>query len=299
MYPQYPYFGIEEKCEAYPITFPPQHLNRQPGFEYLLNPRPISENLQSQGSGKLLGKVAIITGGDSGIGRAVAYAFAKEGVDVAIAYFDEHRDAEETQARIHEIGQRCILLPGDLRNECQAYSVVEETIQCFGRLDILVNNHGVQFPQTSILDISAAQLEATFRTNIISFFYMIKAALPHMCPNGSIINTASVTAYQGQKDLIDYSATKGAIVSLTRSLSLSLEPKCIRVNAVAPGPIWTPLNPASYPAEHIKHFGADTPMKRAGQPFEVAPAYLYLASDDSRYVSGQVLHVNGGTITET
>jgi len=170
-------------------------------------------------------------------------------------------------------------------------------MKCYGRLDILVNNHGVQFPQTSILDISAEQLDATFRTNIISFFYMIKATLPHMCPPGSIINTTSVTAYRGEKSLIDYSATKGAIVSLTRSLSLSLEQEHIRVNAVAPGPIWTPLNPASYPAEHIKTFGANTPMERAGQPFEVAPAYVYLASDDSRYVSGQVL--NGGTITQT
>jgi NAD(P)-dependent dehydrogenase (short-subunit alcohol dehydrogenase family) len=299
MYPQYSYFGMEEQCENVPITFPPQHQNRQPGMEYLLEPRPISENPQALGSGKLEGKVAIITGGDSGIGRAVAYAFAKEGANSAIAYLDEHRDAEETKERINELGQDCILLPGDLRNECQAYHVVEETMKCFGRLDILVNNHGVQFPQTTILDISAEQLEATFKTNIFSFFYMIKAALPHMCPHSSIINTTSVTAYQGQKYLIDYSATKGAIVSLTRSLSLSLEPEHIRVNAVAPGPIWTPLNPSSYPAEHIKNFGADTPMKRAGQPFEVAPAYLYLASDDSRYVSGQVLHVNGGTITET
>lgn len=299
MYPKYPCFGLEAQCKDVPVTFPPQHQNRQPGLEYLLKPRPISENPQALGSDKLQGKAAIITGGDSGIGRAVAYAFAREGANIAIAYLNEHRDAEETKERIQEIGQDCILLPGDLRNECQSYHVAAEAAKSFGRLDILVNNHGVQFPQTSILDISAEQLDATFRTNIISFFYMIKAALPHMCPHSSIINTTSVTAYQGQKYLIDYSATKGAIVSLTRSLSLSLEAQHIRVNAVAPGPIWTPLNPASFPAEYIKHFGADTPMKRAGQPFEVAPAYMYLASDDSRYVSGQVLHVNGGTITET
>jgi NAD(P)-dependent dehydrogenase (short-subunit alcohol dehydrogenase family) len=299
MYPLYPYFGCEEKCEAVPITFPPQHLDRQPGFEYLLDPRPISENPATPPGCRLEGRVAIITGGDSGIGRAVAYAFAKEGADIAIAYLDEHRDAEETRERIQELGRRCLLLPGDLRREAQACCVVEETMRTFGRLDILVNNHGVQYPQASILDITAEQLEVTFRTNIISFFYMIKAALPHMCAHASIINTTSVTAYQGQKTLIDYSATKGAIVSLTRSLSLSLEPQHIRVNAVAPGPIWTPLNPASYGPRHIMHFGAGTPMKRAGQPFEVAPAYLYLASDDSRYVSGQVLHVNGGTITET
>ncbi len=299
MYPKYPYYGMEKQCKDVPITFPPQHQNRQPGFEYLLDPRPISENPESLGSCKLQNKVAIITGGDSGIGRAVAYAFAKEGANIAIVYLDEHRDAEETKERINVIGQDCILLPGDLRNECQSHHVVEETMKCFGRLDILVNNHGVQFPQESILDISAEQLDATFRTNIFSFIYMIKAALPHMCPHSSIINTTSVTAYRGQKYLIDYSATKGAIVSLTRSLSLSLEEEQIRVNAVAPGPIWTPLNPSSYPAEHIKNFGANTPMKRAGQPFEVAPAYVYLASDDSRYVSGQVLHVNGGTITGT
>ncbi len=299
MYPKYPYFGMEEQCQDVPITFPPQHQNCQPGMEYLLKPRPISENSQSLGSNKLRDKVAIITGGDSGIGRAVAYAFAKEGANISIAYLNEQRDAEETKERINEIGQDCILLPGDLRNECQSYYVVEETMKSFGQLDILVNNHGVQFPQTSILDISAAQLETTFRTNIFPFFFMIKAALPHMCPYSSIINTTSITAYQGEKYLIDYSATKGAIVSLTRSLSLSLELERIRVNAVAPGPIWTPLNPASYSAEHIKNFGADTPMRRAGQPFEVAPAYVYLASDDSRYVSGQVLHVNGGTITES
>ncbi|EGO62516.1 SDR family oxidoreductase [Acetonema longum] len=299
MYPKYPYFGMEKQCENVPITFPPQHQNRQPGMEYLLEPRPISEDPTVSGSCKLQGKVALVTGGDSGIGRAVAYAFAKEGANLAIAYLNEHRDAKETEARIHELGQKAILLPGDLRSEKQCCQVVARTREVLGQLDILVNNHGVQFPQLSVLDISAEQLEDTFRTNIFAFFYLVKAALPHMCPYSSIINTTSVTAYQGEKYLIDYSATKGAIVSMTRSLSLSLAPEHIRVNAVAPGPIWTPLNPSSYPAEHIKHFGADTPMRRAGQPFEVAPAYVYLASDDSRYVSGQVVHVNGGTITES
>lgn len=299
MYPKYPYFGMEKQCENVPVTFPPQHQNRQPGMEYLLEPRPISENPDTSGSCKLQGKVALITGGDSGIGRAVAYAFAKEGANLAIAYLDEHRDAKETEERIHELGQEAILLPGDLRSERQCCQVVGRTLEVFGQLDILVNNHGVQFPQLSVLDISAEQLEDTFRTNIFAFFYLVQAALPHMCPYSSIINTTSVTAYQGEKYLIDYSATKGAIVSMTRSLSLSLAPEHIRVNAVAPGPIWTPLNPSSYPAGHIKHFGADTPMRRAGQPFEVAPAYVYLASDDSRYVSGQVIHVNGGTITES
>lgn len=264
-----------------------------------MEPRPISENPEYEGSDKLCGKVAIITGGDSGIGRAVAYAFAKEGANIAIAYLNEHRDAEEPKRRINTIGQECLLVPGDLREEGQAYCVVEETVRVFGELNILVNNHAVQFPQESILAISAEQLDTTFRTNIFSFFHMVKAALPYMKSYSSIINTTSVTAYEGEKTLIDYSATKGAIVSFTRSLSLNLEKSNIRVNAIAPGPIWTPLTPSSFSAERVKNFGADVPMKRAGQPFELAPAYVYLASDDSRYVSGQVIHVNGGTITES
>ncbi len=299
MYPKYPYIGMEKQCQDVPITFPPQHQATQPGMEYLMEPPPISENPGYLGSGKLRGKVAIITGGDSGIGRAVAYAFAKEGANIAIAYLNEHRDAEETRERIKQIGQRCILIAGDLREEAQAYAVVEATVKAFGRVDILVNNHGVQYPQASILDITAEQLDTTFRTNFYGYFFMVKAALPHMGPHSSIINTNSVTAYQGDADLIDYSATKGAIVSFTRSLSLSLEPQKIRVNGVAPGPIWTPLIPASFSPERVKTFGTDTSMKRAGQPFELAPTYVYLASDDSRYVSGQVLHVNGGTITES
>lgn len=299
MYPEYPYIGKETKCKEVPIAFPPQHQDRQPGLEYLLEPRPISENPNYVGSGKLKGKVAIITGGDSGIGRAAAYAFAKEGSDLVIPYLYEHKDAEETKARIEEIGQQCIIISGDLREESHSQRIAELAMEKFGRIDILVNNHGVQFPQVSILDITAEQLDATFKTNIYSFFYMTKAVLPHMQPYSSIISTTSVTAYEGQKYLIDYSSTKGAIVSFTRSLSLSLESKHIRVNAIAPGPIWTPLIPSSFPADYIKTFGIETPMKRAGQPFELAPAYVYLASDDSRYVSGQVIHVNGGTIVES
>lgn len=279
--------------------FPPQHQRRQPGFEYLMRLRPIAENPAYKGSGKLRGKVALISGGDSGIGRAVAYAFAKEGAGIAIAYLDEQRDAGETRHRIGQLGRDCLLLPGDLRNECHARYVVSETAAHFGRLDILVNNHGVQYPQQSILDIMEEQLDKTFRTNVFSYFYLIKAALPRLSPYSSIINTASVTAYQGEKTLLDYSANKEAIVSFTRSLSLNLTAAKIRVNAVAPGPIWTPLIPASFPAERVGRFGADVPMRRAGQPFELAPAYVYLASDDSRYVSGQVLHVNGGTITDS
>lgn len=299
MYPVYPYYSVRTKCEETPIAFPPQHQDRQPGLESLMVPRPISENPAYRGSQKLQGKVAIITGGDSGIGRAVAIAFAKEGADVAIVYLYEHEDAEETKRLVEQWGRTCLPIACDLQDERASHMVVEQTLACFGRVDILINNCGVQYPQESILDITDEQLHHTFRTNIFSFFYMIKAVLPCLAPGSAIINTASVTAYQGEKTLIDYSSTKGAIVSLTRSLSLSLVEQGIRVNAVAPGPIWTPLIPSSYSAERVAEFGLDTPMKRAGQPFELAPIYVYLASDDSGYVSGQVLHVNGGIMVES
>lgn len=299
MYPKYPYFGYEIKCAPRPVTFPPQHQTRQPGIESIMVPRPIYDNPYYQGSGKLRNKVAIITGGDSGIGRAVAVAFAKEGADMAIAYLYERPDALETKAAVERLGRRCLLIEGDLRDEQFSKKVVNDTLQCFGHLDILVNNIGVQFPQQSILDISSEQLENTFRTNIFSFFYMTKAALPHLKCGSTIINTASITAYQGKEELIDYSSTKGAIVSFTRSLSLSLVKQGIRVNAVAPGPTWTPLIPSSYSAEEVKTFGLEVPMKRAAQPFELAPAYVYLASSDSSNVSGQVIHVNGGAMVES
>ncbi|USG64344.1 SDR family oxidoreductase [Brevibacillus ruminantium] len=299
MIPMYPYYSSRFECEILPITFPPQHQDRQPGLEYLMVPRPISENPSYQGSGKLQDKVAIITGGDSGIGRAVSITFAKEGADVVIVYLYEHEDAEETRQRVEALGRRCLAIAGDLRYPETSAEVVDHTLERLGPPDILVNNCGVQFPQDSILDISNEQLEDTFRTNLFSFFYMTKAALPHMDSGSSIINTASVTAYAGAKNLIDYSSTKGGIVSFTRSLSLSLVSQGIRVNAVAPGPIWTPLIPSSYSAEYVSTFGLKTPMKRAGQPFELAPAYVYLASDDSSFVSGQVLHVNGGIMTSS
>lgn len=278
-----------------PITFPPQHQPVQPGLEVLMYPRPIFDNPEYVGSGKLKNKVALITGGDSGIGRAVSLAFAKEGADIAIVYFNEHVDATETKALIEAQGRKCILIAGDLREESFCKRIVKDTLCTFGHLDILVNNAGVQFPQDSLEDITAEQLEDTFRTNIFSIFYVTKAALPYLKKESSIINTASITAYKGAKLLIDYSATKGAIVSFTRSLALSLVSKGIRVNGVAPGPTWTPLIPSSYSAEYVATFGLDTPMKRAGQPVELAPAYVYLASDDSTFVTGQILHVDGGS----
>lgn len=293
-YPVYPYYSTKNECKQQPITFPPQHQNRHPGFEYEMVPQPISEWSGYKGSGKLKNKVAIITGGDSGIGRAVAYAFVKEGAAVMIPYLNEHRDAQATKQRIEELGGRCVLYSGDLGYELTAYDVVKRTIAAFGKLDIVVNNHGIQIEQNSILNISAQQLEATFRTNIFAFFYMVKASLPYLQEGSSIINTTSITSYEGHKTLIDYSSTKGAITTFTRSLSLSVVDKGIRVNGVAPGPIWTPLIPSSFSAKNGSTFGRESEMKRAGQPFELAPTYVYLASDDLRYVTGQVLHVNGG-----
>lgn len=299
MYPIYPYYGFETKCTQVPIAFPPQHQEIQPGLEYLMNPLPISNNPHYVGSGKLLDKVAIVTGGDSGIGRAVAIAFAKEGADLAISYLYEHEDAEATKRMVEYYGRRCLLIPGDLREEMKCREVVRKTLSYFGKLNIVVLNQGVQFPQESILNISSQQLENTFRTNVYPLFFITQEALPYLRPGSRIISTASVTAYEGHELLVDYSSTKGAVVTFTRSLSLQLVKQGIRVNAVAPGPIWTPLIVSSFSAEYVKTFGLQTPMRRAGQPFELAPAYVYLASDDSGYVTGQVLHVNGGTITES
>jgi len=277
-------------------AFPPQHQDRQPGLETLMNPRPIFEDPSYVGSGKLSDKVALISGGDSGIGRAVALAYAKEGADLVIVYLDEHEDAKETKAKVEQLGRRCLLMAGDIGDENFCRQITERVIQEFGKIDILVNNAAEQHPQNSLLDIAASQLEKTFRTNVFGFFYLTKALLPHLKPGSSIINTTSITAYEGHDQLIDYSASKGAIVSFTRSLSESLTKQGIRVNGVAPGPIWTPLIPSSFPADHVATFGSTTPMSRAGQPKELAPVYVFLASTDSSYMSGQIIHVNGGTV---
>lgn len=295
-YPFIPYYGYKDENLKTPITFPAQHQDFQPGMECQMNPLPIFEDPNYIPSNKLKDKTVIISGGDSGIGRAVSVLFAKEGANIVISYLNEHQDAENTKKIIEGLGRKCILISGDLRDENLSQYIVDETLNNFGKIDILINNCGVQFPQNSILDISSAQLRDTFETNIYTFFYLTKAVLPHLKANSSIINTTSITAFAGKKNLIDYSATKGAILVFTKSLALSLADQKIRVNAVAPGPIWTPLIPSSFSAQEVEIFGTETPLKRAGQPFELAPAYLYLASDDSRYVTGQIIHVNGGTI---
>lgn len=277
-------------------TLPAQHQNQQPGLEFEMVPAPKSEDSSYKGSGKLKDKVAIITGGDSGIGRAAAILFAKEGADVVIVYLNEHQDANETKRQVEQEGRRCHLIAGDIGQESFCKRIIDECITTFNKLDILVNNAAEQHPQESIEDITSEQLEKTFRTNVFSFFYLTKAALPYLAGGSSIINTASVTAYAGNETLLDYSATKGAIVTFTRSLALQLVGKGIRVNGVAPGPIWTPLIPSTFSADKVASFGANTPMKRPGQPEEVAPSYVFLASDDSSYMTGQILHVNGGKI---
>jgi NAD(P)-dependent dehydrogenase (short-subunit alcohol dehydrogenase family) len=280
-----------------PADFPPQHQETQPGIQQKMDPEPVTENPSYRGSGKLDNRVAVITGGDSGIGQAVAVAFAKEGADVVVAYYNEQNDALMTAEMVHQAGKRCVLVQCDLKQEYNAQMVVENTMQEYGRIDVLVNNIAVQYPQNRIEDITAEQLDETFITNIYSFFYMTKAVMPHLKAGCSIINTTSVTAYEGSANLIDYSATKGAIVSFTRSMALSVAADGIRVNAVAPGPVWTPLIPASFDEQKVSKFGQDVPFARAAQPFELAPTYVYLASDDSAFVTGQVLHVNGGVIT--
>jgi len=274
----------------------PNETQSQPGDEHKMNPNPIIIRENYIGSDKLKGKVALITGGDSGIGRSVAVHFAAEGANVAIAYLEEDADAEYTKKLVEEKGAQCLLIKGDLKEESFCKSIVEKTVSHFGRLNILVNNAAMQFPKKNPEEVSSDQVRLTFETNIFPFFYAVHEALPHLKKGDSVINTTSVTAYRGSNHLLDYSSTKGAIVSFTRSLSSMLAEKEIRVNAVAPGPIWTPLIPATFEGEDLVKFGQDTPMKRAGQPSEVAPAYVFLASEDAAYITGQIIHVNGGEI---
>jgi NAD(P)-dependent dehydrogenase (short-subunit alcohol dehydrogenase family) len=270
--------------------------DQRPGLETQMQPQPVAMSHEYKAAGKLEGKVAVITGGDSGIGRATALAFAAEGADVAIVYLNEHIDANQTKQMVEAMGRRCLCIPGDVGEEEHCKKAIEQTVKELGRLDILVNNAAEQHPQSSIEDITAGQLERTFRTNIFAYFYMVKAALPHLKSGSTIINTTSVTAYRGSEQLLDYASTKGAIVAFTRSLAQNLIDKGIRVNGVAPGPIWTPLIPSTFPKEKVETFGQDTPMKRPGQPEEVAPSYVFLASEDSSYFAGQILHPNGGEI---
>lgn len=275
---------------------PPQVQDQQPGLETEMTPQPEFIREGYKGSDKLKGKVALITGGDSGIGRAVAVHFAREGADVAIVYLNEDEDAEETRRLVEAEGRKCLNIRADIREEQACRDAVQRTVQELGGLNVLVNNAAEQHPQEDITDITAEQIDTTFRTNIFSFFYFAKAAQEHFQKGDSIINTTSITAYRGSKELLDYASTKGAITAFTRSLAQNVAEKGIRVNAVAPGPIWTPLIPSTFDEEKVKTFGQDTPMKRPGQPSEVAPCYVFLASEDASYITGQVLHPNGGTV---
>jgi NAD(P)-dependent dehydrogenase (short-subunit alcohol dehydrogenase family) len=285
-----------DAAKNFPKQVPPQKQDKQPGIEKLMNPRPVFEDPDYKASNRLQGKVAVITGGDSGIGRAVAAIYALEGADIAVIYLDEHEDAEETKKIIEGKGRKCLTIAGDIGEESFCFSSIKQIIDTFGKLDVLVNNAGEQHAQNSVEDITKEQLERTFKTNIFSMFYMVKASLPHMKEGSVIINTSSITAYKGHERLIDYSCTKGAITTFTRSLAISLSKRNIRVNAVAPGPIWTPLIPSSFTEEEVGKFGSNTSLGRPGQPVELAPSYVFLASDASTFITGETIHVNGGEI---
>lgn len=277
-------------------TLPPQHQDQRPGREREMTPHPVYYADSYRPAGKLKDKVAIVTGADSGIGRAVAVYFAKEGASVVLIYLEEHEDAKKTMQEVERAGARVLLYAGDISEPEQCQRVVGDTLSKFGRLDILVNNAGEQHPQSTLEDISDEQWERTFLTNIVAMFRLTRTAVPHMKEGACIINTASVTAYKGNPKLVDYSSSKGAVVGFTRSVSIQLAARGIRVNAVAPGPIWTPLIPSTFDEETVRTFGADTPLQRPGQPCELGPAYVYLACDDSSYMTGQVLHINGGSV---
>ena len=287
-------YKIGKSCYSYPVYYPEQEQTIQPGMEYKMKPLPIFDSSSYYGSSRLKDKVAIITGGDSGIGRAVATFFAKEGAKVVIVYYNEDQDANYTKKYIESLGGIALLLRGDLKDPLFSQKIVECTLQSFGKIDILVNNAGVQYLQKSLLDISNEQFDFTMKSNIYSMFYLTKAVLPYLKSGASIINTTSITTFNGDKSLIDYVTSKGAIVGFTRSLATNLASSNIRVNAVAPGSFWTPLQPSSRKKSEIPSFGSDNPMRRAGEPNEIASIYVYLASDDASYTTGQVFHVNGG-----
>lgn len=283
----------------FPAKIPPQRQNRKPGLEREMNPPPVFDDPDYKASQRLLNRVAVITGGDSGIGRAVAVAYAKEGADIAIIYLNEHEDAEDTKKYVEAQGRRCLLLPGDIGDDKFCIDCASKIIAEFKKIDILVNNAAEQHQQNSIEDISKEQLERTFKTNIFGMFFMTKAVMPYLKEGAAIINTSSVTAYKGDEGLIDYSATKGAVTTFTRSLSLSLAKRKIRVNAIAPGPIWTPLIPSSFREQEVGKFGSNTIIGRPGQPVELAPAYVFLASDGSTFISGETIHINGGEMVNS
>lgn len=283
---------IGTKCSQFIVKAPAQFQTTAPGLEYLMTPQPIFDN-NYQGSGKLKGKTAIITGGDSGIGRAVAIAFAKEGANIVIVYLDEHEDALFTKKYIESLGKKCLLISGDLKNPKFCQNVVHQTLNCFHQIDILVNNAGVQHQQKHLEDITNEQFDFTLKSNIYSMFYLTKYALPYI-QKGSIINTTSITTFYGEPELIDYVTSKGAIVGFTRALATNLATKGIRVNAVAPGTFWTPLQPSCWEPNKIPTLGSDSDMKRMADPYEIASTYVYLACDDSSYTTGQIIHVNGG-----
>lgn len=293
----YNYYGSKGiKSREYDIMAPEQSQDRQPGMEYLMDPKPLYDNPYYKGSGKLKDKVAIITGGDSGLGRACALSYAKEGASVVIVYLDEHEDALKTKEEIENIGGNCLLLSGDIRSKDFSKLIVDKTIENFGRIDILVNNAGVQYQQDALEDITEEQFDHTMKVNVYGMYYLTKEVLPHLKSGSSIINLTSVTAFYGEPQLIDYVTTKAAIVGFTRALARNLALKNIRVNAIAPGFFWTPLQPACWVKEKIPSLGADAAMARCANPYELAPTFVYLASSDSSYVTGQVLHVNGGQV---
>ncbi|HTK18340.1 MAG TPA: SDR family oxidoreductase [Mucilaginibacter sp.] len=274
----------------------PKKQNKQPGIEAEMHPAPQYIKETYMPAGKLKGKVALVTGGDSGIGRAVCVHFAEEGADIAIVYLNEDEDAEKTRDLVAIAGRKCLLIKGDVKDSKFCTNAVKKVVNEFGKINVLVNNAGMQFPQKDVKQITEEQLRITFQTNIFAYFYFAEAAVGHMHEGDCIINTTSVTAYRSSPSLIDYSSTKGAITTFTRSLATNLAEKKIRVNGVAPGPVWTPLIVSTFDEEKIKNFGSETAMKRAGQPSELGPAYVFLASDDSSFITGQVIHVNGGEV---